>query len=129
SGALFLGFHGFNAEAYVSKDFAVQVESVVDVPNHTITLIWPQAGVSSSAYTIRKKAKTETQWNSITPAPTITTVGSNYQWSDTSGTVGQTYEYELTRAGVDPGDSSKKGYGYILAGLDVNNSSTMSNRG
>src|SRR3954464_10545923 len=74
--------------AFVPEDFAIKVESQVTVTSPPkITLLFARVG-STSDYTIRRKGKTEAQWNTITPTPVITDTGTDFKYDDTNVTLG-----------------------------------------
>lgn len=89
-------------------DYSVQVSSSVQLSPAKVTLTWPQdtSGIPAS-YTVYRKAPNAASWGAGT-----TLSGSTTSYTDTSVSVGQTYEYRIVKAAA-----SYTGYGYIQAGV------------
>jgi hypothetical protein len=89
-------------------DYSVQVSSSVQLSPARITLTWRQDtnGIPAS-YTVYRKAPNAISWGSGT-----TLSGSTTNYTDTSVSIGQTYEYRIVKAA-----GSYTGYGYIQTSL------------
>src|SRR5688500_3675731 len=89
-------------------DYSVQVSSSVQAAPAQVTLTWPQDTVSvPSSYTVYRKAPSATSWGAGT-----TLSGSTTNYTDTSVTAGQSYEYRIVKAA-----GSFTGFGYIQIGV------------
>src|SRR4029077_1566204 len=90
--------------------YTVQISASVQTSPPQITLQWEANdlyGVRS--WSIYRKSKDATSWNFLTSlGPSITT------WTDSSVSVGSTYEYQIIKAATN-----HTGYGYIYSGINA----------
>ncbi len=97
--------------------YSVEISATVQVSPPQITLHWEADdpyGVTN--YTIYGKSRNGTVWSFETSLD-----GSTTSWTDSSVSVGSTYEYEIYK-----GAAGHVGYGYIYSGI---NASLTENRG
>ncbi|HYG73713.1 MAG TPA: PA14 domain-containing protein, partial [Planctomycetota bacterium] len=90
-----------------TSDYAVLVSASVQASPPQITLSWPAASDGTS-YSVSRKLLSDTTWG------TAVGIGTNLTYTDTSVSVGNTYEYRVIKTG-----SSATGYGYIAVGLQA----------
>jgi hypothetical protein len=90
--------------------YTVQISAIVQTSPPQITLQWEADdpyGVRS--WSIYRKAKDATSWNFLVSfGPSIT------NWTDSSVSVGSTYEYQIIKAATN-----HTGYGYIYSGINA----------
>lgn len=91
-----------------SQRAAVQLSATALTSPVGITLSWP-AMSSTTSITIHRKARTATSWTSLaTPSASATS------YTDNTVTVGQVYEYRVTRV-----SGGVTGTGYLCTGINV----------
>ena len=102
---------GFRASVVAQSvsEFAVQASTTVQTNPALITLSWP-ADAQATGYSVYRKGVAETSWG-----PAITNLAGNATtWIDPNVTVGNAYEY-----GISKSFSSYSGSGYIYAGIQA----------
>jgi hypothetical protein len=90
--------------------YSVQISAVVQTSPPQITLQWEANdayGVQS--WSIYRKAKDATSWNLL-----INLSASVTNWTDSSVSVGSTYEYQIIKTAT-----THTGYGYIYSGIEA----------
>src|SRR5690349_15223420 len=91
-------------------NYAVQVSAAVQSAPPQITLSWPQdTQATPTSYTVYRKAPGATSWGAGT-----TLAGTATTYTDTSVSVGSSYEYQIVKTA-----SGYNGYGYIYAGVNA----------
>src|SRR6185437_942627 len=107
TGMCLLAAHTCGAHISTSE-YAVQVSATVRTSPAEITLNWPQDNQGAvSGYTVYRKSLDGKTWGDG-----ITLSRDTTQYVDTNVSVGGTYEYEVVESAP-----SRKGYGYIYAGI------------
>ena len=111
--------------------FSVQLSATVQADPPQITLHWEPdlEGSGSLGYTIYRKTRTAASWGN----PTATLSGSTLNHSDTSVTVGSTYEYQVINqrsvsAFFTNTTANTLAYGYIYSGINCVLSSKTAGR-
>ncbi|MEO7299317.1 MAG: hypothetical protein ABI042_12165 [Verrucomicrobiota bacterium] len=103
-------FWTFTSNAQTPRKFySVQVSANVQVSPPLINLVWPP-DPNATSYTISRKTKQATSWNSVATLP-----GTATGYADTSVTVGSAFEYKIFK--TTSGNYS--GYGYLFAGINA----------
>lgn len=92
-----------------AADAAVQLSAVVQANPAQITLNW-LGNSTTTQYQVYRKLKTATSWGSSL----ATLNGSTTTYADNSVSVGENYEYRVSRSG-----SGYVGHGYINSGIEV----------
>jgi hypothetical protein len=93
-----------------TKDYAVQISAAVQTSPAKVTLSWVQdTGSVSTGYTVARKLKNETSWNTLANLP-----GTTLSYDDTNVSQGSSYEYQVIR-----NTGTFRGYGYIFVGIDA----------
>lgn len=117
---LFLALAIPNLKADDTWVFAVQISAAFQVSPPQITLHWEPDSYGPDSYTVYRKSRDATSWGS----PLATLPGSALSFTDTSVTVGTTYEYGIVKVVLNAG--GYRGYGYIYTGI---NAPVIENRG
>lgn len=96
------------AWAITPADRTVQVSATIIESPATIKLSWP-ADPNATGYTVARRLLTDANWGS--PTNVVSTTNA---YTDTSVTVGQDYEYKITKNAT-----SYTGYGYINSAIKL----------
>src|SRR6266850_1240467 len=91
--------------------FCVQLSATVQTSPPQITLQWEPDEFGSDGYTVYRKSKTATSWGN----PIATLPGSALTYTDTTVTVGATYEYQV----LNQRSGGALAYGYIYSGINA----------
>jgi len=90
--------------------YSVEISATVQMSPPQITLHWENDDIYGvTNFTIYRKAKDATSWDSLTSLD-----GSTFSWTDSNVSVGSTYEYQIFKGGAN-----HVGYGYIYSGINA----------
>lgn len=98
----------WRAAAIDPRDYAIALSATTSTSPPAILLQW-QPAPQGTGYTLHRKALDADAWSFVTTLPT-----SASQHLDSATSLGQAWEYRLTRQGATP-----VAYGYLLAGIEV----------
>jgi hypothetical protein len=98
-----------NNYSQTCQDASVELCAAVQSSPPRITLNWV-VNTGATEYLVYRKLKTGTVWG--TAIDTLS--GSDIQYVDSTVSVGESYEYKITRTGTN-----FTGYGYINAGIEI----------
>lgn len=91
--------------------YAVQISATLQTNPPAITLSWVPDPYGATSYTIYRKSKTATDWGD----PVAQFDGSVSNYTDTSVSIGGTYEYQIFKKAT----LGYTGYGYIFSGIQA----------